>query len=196
MDHLVVAARSLQAGRAWLEGRLGVPLQPGGEHETFGTHNALLSLGPGAYLEVIAVNPAAPRPQRPRWFALDTPELNAKLRAGPQLIHWVAAVQSPLSGALELSRGANRWQLIVPDDGSLPTPGAAPTLIHWRTPPPPTTLPDAGVRLLELQLGTPEPDRLRGILNGLNFHGDVTVYDSPQVELKARLETPSGLVDL
>lgn len=36
-----------------------------------GTHNLMLRLGDSSYLEIIAINPAAPAPGRPRWFALD-----------------------------------------------------------------------------------------------------------------------------
>lgn len=187
LDHLVIAARTLAEGQAWLEGRLGVPLQPGGEHQAFGTHNLLLSLGPSAYLEVIAVNPAAPAPSRPRWFALDTPFMQERLTHGPQLIHWVAQVDTPPQGAMELSRGDNRWALTVPEDGSLPLGGVAPSLICWHTPPPPTRLPDADIRLDTLQLGTPEPDTLRGLLDQIEFVGEVEVYEAPQAELKAVL---------
>lgn len=198
LDHLVIAARTLQEGQAWLEGRLGVTLAPGGEHTQFGTHNALLSLGPDAYLEVIAVNPHAPAPARPRWFGLDTPELRQRLEDGPALIHWVASVPAlPASPeVLELSRGENRWALTVPQDGSLPDGGVKPSLIVWHTPPPPTRLPDAGVRLASLRLGTPDPDRLRDWLDALNFAGEVEVYEAPQPVLAAMVETPHGLVTL
>lgn len=203
LDHLVVAARTLEEGRAWLEGRLNVPTQPGGEHERFGTHNALLSLGPAAYLEVIAVNPRARAPVRPRWFGLDTRELRGRLEDGPQFIHWVARVETlggldlaPFGEVLELSRGENRWTLTVPEDGSLPSEGVRPSLIRWHTPPPPARLPDAGVRLLTLRLGTPDPDGLRGVLNTLAFVGEVEVYKAPQPELVAMLETPEGPVTL
>ncbi|WP_019008306.1 VOC family protein [Deinococcus aquatilis] len=198
LDHLVIAARTLAEGRAWLEGRLGVPLAPGGEHALFGTHNALLGLGPTAYLEVIAINPHAPAPARPRWFGLDTPELRERLEDGPALIHWVASVPAlPTSSeGLELSRGENRWALTVPEDGSLPGGGVQPSLIVWHTPPPPTRLPDVGVRLASLRLGTPDPDRLRAALDALNFAGEVEVYEAPQPELGALLETPHGLVTL
>ncbi|MHA0040354.1 VOC family protein [Deinococcus sp. PEB2-63] len=198
LDHLVVAARSLPEGREWLEGRLRVPLQPGGEHELFGTHNLLLSLGPDAYLEVIAVNPDAPPPARARWFALDTPDMQEQLAHGPALVHWVAQVPRVPAGpdALPLSRGENRWVLTVPPDGSLPGGGAAPSLIHWLTPPPPTRLPDVGVRLAGLRLGSPEPDGLRAALDALSFHGEVEVVEVPQVELRATLDTPHGPVEL
>ncbi|ACO46541.1 VOC family protein [Deinococcus deserti] len=198
LDHLVVAARSLAEGRAWLEGRLGVPLQLGGEHETFGTHNALLSLGPDEYLEVIAINLAAPAPRRARWFALDDPAMRSHLEAGPALIHWVAQVDSlpPDQEALNLSRGENRWTLTVPADGQLPQGGVEPSLITWHTPPPPTRLTDQGVRLAVLRLGTPDPDGLRARLDGLHFSGPVEVYEAPQPELGAMLDTPGGPVIL
>ncbi|THF86256.1 VOC family protein [Deinococcus sp. KSM4-11] len=198
LDHLVIAARTLDEGRAWLEGRLGVSMQPGGTHDTFGTHNAVLSLGPDAYLEVVAVNPDAPTPPRPRWFALDTQEMRERLEVGPALIHWVASVEglTPSNDVLELARGENRWRLTVAADGSLPMYGVAPSLIHWLTPPPPTRLEDAGVRLVKLQLGTSHPDRLRARLDALQFQGEVEVYEAPQAELRAVLQTPGGIVTL
>lgn len=196
LDHLVIAARTLKEGRAWLEGRLGVKMQAGGEHTAFGTHNLLLSLGPSAYLEVIAINPAAPAPSRPRWFGLDTPDLARKLEAGPALIHWVARVPAPPADALELSRGDNRWALTVPPDGSLPLDGVAPSLIYWHTPPPPTRLPDAGVRLATLRLGTPEPAPLRQLLDQLGFVGEVEVEEAPIPELWAALEVAGERVEL
>ncbi|HEY3555130.1 MAG TPA: VOC family protein, partial [Casimicrobiaceae bacterium] len=70
LDHLVVAATSLDAGADWIEARLGVRPVPGGKHATMGTHNALVGLGPGAYLEVIAIDPQASAPARARWFDL------------------------------------------------------------------------------------------------------------------------------
>lgn len=201
LDHLVVAARTLAEGRAWLEGRLGVPLAPGGEHETFGTHNALLSLGGTSYLEVIAVNPGAPSPTRARWFGLDTPEMRERLEDGPALVHWVARVPEldaaqdyPEGEVLELSRGENRWALTVPPDGSLPQGGVAPSLIAWHTPAPPTRLPASGVTLATLRLGTPQPAELRAALDRLGFVGEVEVYEAPQPELGAQLDTPGGVV--
>lgn len=203
LDHLVVAARTLEEGQAWLEDRLDVPLEPGGEHERFGTHNMLLSLGPSAYLEVIAVNPRASTPARPRWFELDSPGVREALEHGPRLLHWVTRVPglagldlAPFGEALELSRGEHRWTLTVPADGSLPGGGSTPSLIVWHTPPPPTRLPDRGVRLARLTLSTPEPGALRGLLDRLPFVGEVEVGRAPQPGLSALLETPGGVMTL
>ena len=70
-DHLAVCGETLDAAVAHVEAVLGLTLEPGGVHVEMGTHNRLLSLGPGMYLEAIAVNPEAAHPGRPRWFDLD-----------------------------------------------------------------------------------------------------------------------------
>lgn len=45
----------------------------------FGTHNRCLGMEDGIYLEVIAVDPEAPPPSRPRWFGLDDPFMQVGL---------------------------------------------------------------------------------------------------------------------
>lgn len=190
LDHLVVAAADLEAGRVWLERKLGCPLEPGGRHTDYGTHNLLLSLGPSAYLELIAPE-AATTPARPRWFELDTPAMRARLAGRPALVHWVVRVGS-LAGVAdvrELSRGASRWALTVPDDGSLPLGGAAPSLIEWHSPLPAASLPDRGIRLAELVLSTPEAAALQRRLAGVEAPWRVRHGDTG---LRARLTTPAG----
>lgn len=139
-DHLVVAARTLEEGDAWIREKLGVPTVAGGKHALMGTHNRLLSLGPGRFLEVIAIDPAAPRPPRPRWFDLDTPAMHERLARGPALIHWVERTDDLEEGLrdysepleiLALSRGPYRWRMGVSRDGTRPARGARPTLIQW-----------------------------------------------------------------
>jgi hypothetical protein len=195
LDHLVVAAATLEEGRRWVEERVGVPMEPGGAHPDFGTHNRLLSLGPDCYLEVIAVDPGAPPPDRPRWFELDTPQMRQRLAAGPALIHWVVAVAS-MDGerdVLGLSRGAHRWALTVPGDGRMPVGGLAPSRILWHTPPPSTTLPEKRVRLEVLTLRTPEPRALRTALAGVD--APVELREGP-AGMAALLKTPLGRVTL
>jgi hypothetical protein len=163
LDHLVVAARDLAEGAAWVEARLGVAVGGGGKHTLMGTHNRLLRLDGGRYLEVIAVDPQAPAPARPRWFELDTPAMQRRLEDGPALIHWVERVDD-LEAALgqdgacveilELSRGPYRWRMGVPRDGSLPGGGARATLIQWLGSVHPwSALPETGVRLSEFRPG-------------------------------------------
>ena len=86
IDHLVVAAHSLQQGVEWCEATLGITPAAGGEHEKYGTHNRLFKIAtpafPVAYLEIIAINPDAVIEKKPpptRWFDLDNPQLQAEL---------------------------------------------------------------------------------------------------------------------
>ena len=73
-DHLVVGSTDLAAAVAHVEDALGVRMQPGGAHAVFQTHNALMGLEDGLYLEAIAPNPAVPAPTRPR----------RRMRSGPR----------------------------------------------------------------------------------------------------------------
>ena len=157
IDHLVVAARTLDEGAAWVESKLGVAPVPGGKHPVMGTHNRLLFIGPGRFLEVIAVDPDAEEPGRARWFDLDDPAMRARIARAPELIHWVertddidAALRQyaePVE-VLSLARGNYRWRIGVPRDGRRPGGGTLPTLIQWEGGVHPAdALPDTGVRL-------------------------------------------------
>lgn len=208
LDHLVVAARTLDEGAAWIEARLGVPVSPGGRHESMGTHNALLSLGPGRYLEVIAIDPQAQPPGRARWFELDTPAMAERLARSPALIHWVArtddiarAVEATAIGhcdILALARGPFRWRIGVPPSGSLAQEGIAPTMIEWEGGGHPSEyLPDAGCRLEALVLGHAGAlDTLHGLrLAGLAPEEPVEAQPAGR-GLDARIRTPKGIVEL
>jgi hypothetical protein len=160
LDHLVVAARTLEEGAAWVEGKLGVPMAGGGKHVLMGTHNRLLKLDGRRFLEVIAIDPDASPPGRPRWFGLDTPAMQARLAKEPALIHWVdrtgdledALDQYPEKvEILSLERGAYRWCMGVPRDGRLPANGTAATLIKWDGAHPCAALPETAVSLLEFR---------------------------------------------
>jgi hypothetical protein len=159
-DHLVVAARTIAEGSMWIVSRLSAPMVPGGKHALMGTHNRLISLGPRRFLEVIAVDPDAPTPRRPRWFGLDSPAMKARLDRGPALIHWVMRTDD-IDGALrdypepvevlDLERGEYRWRIGVPRGGELPCAGDCPTLIQWQGDlHPGDRLPESGVMLLDL----------------------------------------------
>jgi hypothetical protein len=203
VDHLVVATTDLAHGVPALAEQLGVPLAEGGHHAEFGTHNALLALGGSTYLELIAVDPEAPPPRRPRWFGLDSDAVRSRLAPGPRLLHWVARPAVLPTGPddhgerLRLRRGDLAWTVTVPADGSLPGDGSGlvPTLIAWDDAHPTDTLADAGVRLERLVLSGPRAPDLRRRLAGLGLAGCVTVADGPAV-LRAELRTPRGPVVL
>ncbi|MFN4192610.1 MAG: VOC family protein [Tabrizicola sp.] len=195
LDHLAVSALSLEEGADWVEQALGVPLAGGGKHPHMGTHNRLLSLG-DLYLEVIAIDPAAPRPVHPRWFDLD------RFRGPPRLTNWICrtddldsalAEAPPGTGtATDLQRGDYRWRFAVPATGRLPFDDRFPALIQWQGElHPARTLRDHGIRLTGLEITHPEAQALRDALAGLS-DPRVVVELGPYHALRATFSTPNG----
>ncbi|WP_120522699.1 VOC family protein [Arthrobacter celericrescens] len=210
VDHLVVAATSLEQGVAWCEITLGIVPGPGGKHPLMGTHNRVFSIAstayPATYFEIIAIDPEAPPPQRRRWFGLDDPELQERIALSPRLVHVVArsrmldrhrrdlaAVGIDLGLPIAMSRdtpnGRLAWQVLVRDDGGLQLGGALPTLIEWDGTHPTDHMAASGVTLRELRLGG-LPTLVRQVLA---LQG---VTHVPESGLRAALSTPLGDVIL
>ena len=210
LDHIVIAAPSLEVGVDYVRQALGVTPQMGSEHRRehprMGTHCYLLKLGEKSYLEVISVNPKAPSPQRPRWFALD----HVGPDEPPRLATWVArtddieaaASASPIRlGSVEpMTRNQLHWHIAIPEDGSLPCQGIAPTLIQWApgahaT----TTLEDLGCSLVRLEGFHPDAEEVSAMLAAIGFEGEVSLRPLPRGDrpyLVAHIRTPMGLCQL
>ena len=215
LDHLVVAATTLDEGVAWCEATLGLTPGPGGQHPLMGTHNRLFSIAspdfPRAYFEIIAIDPAAPAPARRRWFDLDDEALQTRLRRdGPQLVHWVARVDDASAAVAALKardmdrgevlaasrptpQGLLQWQITVRPDGQRLWDGLLPTLIQWGAVHPAASLPDSNVTLASLDLQHPQANVLTPALQSIGLH--TTVRTGP-AQLRARLQTPRGLIDI
>ncbi len=207
IDHLVVTAPTLASGADHVRRALGVEMGPGGEHPRMGTHNLLLRLGDAAFLEVIAPNPAAPRPVRPRWFALDDPAA----RREPRLAAWVARTHdlrawpvdtlAPLGAVESMTRGAREWRITIPSDGALPMGGAAPMLIEWRSPPRTAALdlPDSGCSLAALTVRHAIPGDVSRLLEAFGLDGVAGVLPDSGISgggasrLVAEIVTPDGV---
>lgn len=207
LDHLVVAADTLGNGEDYFESVLGVRPQRGGKHAAMGTHNSLLKLGERCYLELIAIDPDAAAPPRPRWFDLDRPAMRALLAQQPRLIHWVARTDdidaarraSPIDpGPVHaMSRGAFRWRITIPDDGSRPGAGVLPTLIQWEDARHPADdMIDAGLRVAALGAAHPEPGSMRAALAALGLSETLKVTFDAAPRLAAMLATRQGTVTL
>lgn len=194
-DHIAVAAQTLAEGVAVVEQALGVALAGGGAHPHMGTHNRLLGLG-DLYLEVIAIDPDAPRPAWPRWFDLDG------FDGKPRLTNWVArcddlgaeVARSPagVGVPVALQRGDYRWSMAVPPDGKLPYDGGFPALIQWHgSLHPVQALPDMGVRLRRLEIAHPQAVDLRAALG--DFHDPRVQITEGAFAMQASFDTPHGI---
>lgn len=212
IDHLVVAAASLDQGVAWCEATLGVTPGPGGEHPLMGTHNRLLRVAtvdhPRAYLEIIAVQPGRVPQRARRWFDFDDEKLRDTLaRSGPRLVHFVASVPDvrqalaawqtlgldrgpPVTASRMTPRGLLEWQITVREDGQRLFEGTLPTLIEWGATHPASGMPESGVTLQSLELRHPQAATLRAACEAIGLQG-VAIKDG-EPNLCAVLATPRG----
>ncbi|MEO8458723.1 MAG: VOC family protein [Chloroflexota bacterium] len=203
VDHLVYAVADLDAGIAHIERMLGVRAEPGGAHPGRGTHNALLSLGGGSYLEIIAPDPDQPDPKAPRPFGLD------KLRA-PRLVTWAVRV-SHIEKRVEQARAAGydpgdahpmsrklpsgaelKWQLTARPEAA--ASGIVPFLIEWQPREHPSKTAPRGAQLSDLQAEHPHPGEVNAMLEALGV--ELTVSESARPALIATMEGPNGTVVL
>ena len=203
LDHITVGAPALEAGAAYVKDALGIVVPPGGAHALMGTHNLLMRLGEGQFLEVIACDPRGTAARR-RWFALDDAVMSARLAASPRLITWVVRVTSldeALAGiaagtgeAVRVSRGNLSWRIAVPPDGSMPFDGAFPAFIEW--PPgshPSAGMADLGCRLERLRIFHPQAAEIDALLAADLGDDRVSFHTAPAASLEASILTPSGM---
>lgn len=204
LDHLVIACTDLDAGAAWVAQRLGVEPKGGGKHAFMGTHNRVLRIGARTYLEVIAIDRDAPAPARPRWFDLDSPDMQARLAQSPALITWAvrtdrvaeAVTRVPELGQVQAaSRGALSWRITIPEDGKLQFGGLLPTVVQWDDVHPNDSMETNGLELTELALAHPMSAGLVPMFRALRISGRVDLKPGPKA-LVARLNTPAGPAEL
>ena len=174
---------------------------PTGRHPGYGTHNALLALGPDTYFEVMAPDPTVAPPEQGVLFGLD------RLRE-PRLLTWVLRAEDledtvDRAGDIGLGRVVHghrqnpdgsvvRWR--VTDPYAFPLAGAIPFLIAWgETPHPSASLPSAG-ELLGFRLEHPEADAVRVAWDRLGVSLPVTTASDSR--FSARIRTVRGDVEL
>lgn len=150
VDHLVVAAATLEQGEQWCEATFGITPAAGGSHPLMGTHNRLVRLaGPQhsrCYLEIIAIDPGAAAPATARWFDLDQPGLQAAVQRQPRLVHFVARCTDAEGAVVALRErgldpgslvrarrktpaGTLQWDITIRADGQRLCHGTVPALI-------------------------------------------------------------------
>ncbi len=201
LDHLVYATPDIDATVAELAGQLGTRPGQGGSHAGWGTRNALLSLGPRRYLEVIGPDPDQPDPDAPRPFGID--ELTA-----PALVTWAIGVDD-LEAALADARKNGyepgepvamqrtrpdgvvlSWRLTPP---RLADGGIVPFFIDWTGSAHPAE--DApAVRLVDFALLHPRPPDIRYTVFAVGAQVPLRTGDRKGV--LAVIEGPVGRVSL
>ena len=171
-----------------------------------GTHNCLMQIGCGAYLEVIAINPDAPTPDRPRWFCLDDPAVRSALNQQPSLLTWVVRTKD-ISTSLQqtkfsfgnveaMSRDDLQWLITIPPSGDLLQGGAVPMLIQWQSRVHPVgEMAELGCTLEKLEIHHPQPALITAVLKEIGALRLVEIQALPDGSypyLVACLRTPLG----
>lgn len=220
LDHLVISARTLDEGTQYVADTLGIAPAGGGAHPLMRTHNRLLNLWGGVYLEVIAIDPHAASLANTdgsappaRLFALDDPATHARLANGPYLSHWVARVERPkrlstwqaqypqrIAPIVPMTRGDFSWSLSVPDDGAFPAwqgagDGVLPSLIQWDSARHPSSaLPETAIALKALKAVHPQAGLVSAQLQWLGAAHLLELKSTDgAAALVAEFETPDGL---
>lgn len=210
LDHIVIAADSLQQGAEYIQQTFGVQIPGGGKHQSMATHNLVMQLGNDAYLEVIAIDPDGQIPRHPRWFALDTPHMRAAVKQQPRLITWVINTTDLVALANQagfdigiptgLSRDSLSWEFALPDDGHLLGDGMLPYCIQWHSSPHPSQgMVDNGCLLQELTIHHNRPHWLNDRLDAIKASHLVHIEPLPDDQtayLSATIDTPNGTVVL
>lgn len=208
LDHITVIAPSLAEGVAHVRRCLGIDVPFGRAHPDMGTHNHLLRLGESVYLEIIALNPDAPQPDRARWFGLDDQDaVRADWDSGRRLRGWVARTsdinavlaghETVLGRKVEFTSANGSFCFAIPADGSLPLEGAAPSVIdRLGKPPSVAVMADAGARLQSVILEHPEPARVIALYRSLGIADPPVVTSGERLRYRALIETPNGLREL
>jgi len=188
LDHLVLGAPDLAAG---------VAPASGGVHPTMGTANALLSLGGGVYLEVMAPAPgqAEPSGNGRQLAGLPGPTLGMWAARAADLDAVASAARAaglnprgPIPGSRRTEAGELlEWRMLFIDGHAFGT--LVPFFIDWGATPHPSTTSPAGARLIRFSLGHPHAAELRRILEALGV--DVEVAEGP-VRMTAEIEGLSG----
>jgi hypothetical protein len=197
LDHIILGVDDLDKGVSWVEQRTGVRAAFGGVHPGRGTRNALLSLGPDCYLEIIAPDP---QQSSPAWFSqiLTLPE--------PRLIAW--AVHTSDLAALAQTAEAAGLGIDGPHDGARSRPdgkilswrlfhlrenrgGLLPFFIEWgRDSVHPAADAPPGCTLKRFTLQSPDAPELARVFQTLAV--EVTIEPVEKPRMLARIASPRG----
>jgi Glyoxalase-like domain len=201
LDHIILGIDDLDRGIGWMEEHAGVSPVFGGVHPGRGTRNALLSLGPRRYLEILAPDP---QQASQNWYE------EVRTLREPRLVGWFAHTEN--IAALARKALAAGFAIEEPKDGSRTRPdgktllwksfrlkdncgGLLPSFIEWSSESVhPAADAPAGCTLAHFFLQSPAWQELAKACQSLGL--DVAVERGEKSLLRARIATPKSDVEL
>lgn len=193
LDHILWAVPDRDEGIAYFEKLTGIRAAIGGSHPGRGTRNALVSLGPDLYLELIAPDPEQPPGDNfgAQIRALPAPRLLTFVLACRDLESLaVKAAKANISfrGPEDWSRGTLNWRLGFTEN--TPFGSLLPFYIDWQKSPHPALSAPAGLSLVNFEVMHPDVEGLRAVYAALGI--DVTVRRGDRPGLRAVITGPRG----
>ena len=198
VDHILLGIDDLDRGMAQFEKMTGVRPVQGGKHPR-GTHNALVSLGEGTYLEILAVQPGVAPPKEyeglkqlhsltPIGWAVsskDSTQLRNRLTSAGMAVTESSAGSRTTPVGTKLS-----WQTFGLEEGF----EEAPFFIVWspQSAHPSTTSP-TGCRLQQWRVAGPHLTNLDHLRSALDLRIDVA--EAKSTALRLSLQCPKGAVE-
>ena len=200
IDHIILVAKTLTGGIDAFTRLTGVVPKRGGQHPGRGTENALVSLGPDRYLEILApIAPTADSLTRSGAAAgvLTLAGWAVHTRSLESLVTRVQSAGFAMVGPTPGSRRTPdntllEWRTAGVKDGSL---ALAPFFIEWGagTPHPSSTSP-GGCRLKSFELAQPDTTRLSTFLRAAGYQPVLRIAKVPTMHIV--LDCPRGRLSL
>lgn len=169
VDHLLYAGPDLSTLKSDLSTRGGPDAAPGGRHANWGTHNALVGLGEGTYLELIAPEPGATGPWGGLFSKLSGPSLQAwcvRCGSADEVAELLAAAGvrcKRVPGGRKLADGSElTWELVFPTAHRFG--GVLPFFIDWKGSVHPSSTLAPAAHLQQITLEHPDADGLATVL--------------------------------
>jgi len=204
IDHLVYCVHDLDSTLIRFKEMYGIDLVIGGKHLNHGTQNALVNLGDGCYLEILAVDKNNTVDSSKVWMGLNhlTDEKMTRwaLKSNDiqKEIDFVNAYDTDLgkvqAGKREKTDGSMlEWKMTVPL--SYPEVELYPFFVDWSSSDahPTDTLPEEG-NLLSLDFFHPEPQQMESHFSALGLNIKVSKHEF--VKITASIEGPKGVFQL
>lgn len=204
IDHIVLAVPNLN--RACDEFIINYGISPifGGKHEQFGTHNALVNLGEGNYLEILAPDPSNVTSIGKRWMGADLVNKSVVSRwalKSSNLESDQATLKAVNPSYGEIIEGQRQkmtgellqWKMIKPL--AEPLTDVLPFMVDWSgTETHPTDSLPEECKFLSIEVKHPEVDQIQSVFNQLDL--STSVEYAAEASLKIRLQTDMGIFEL
>ncbi|MCR9290191.1 MAG: VOC family protein [Bacteroidetes bacterium] len=204
VDHLVYAVPDLQTAMDDLEKLLGIRPNFGGYHTAKGTKNAVLNLGNGCYLEILAVDEENKEISSPRWMGvdlIDKPRMTRwclksnDLEKDSQTLKKYNPEMGEISGGQRKMSDGNllAWSMIMPL--AAPEVDLIPFMVDWRKSAiHPTEWMEDVCRLVALDFSHPHPEIINPILS--EFSPNLIISKGKTARITAHINSPNGVVEL